>query len=221
MAKCVRSFTTAFVLNTLKSWYIPSRSFLNYFLSLDFKRHKKYRFVRSPTKAQKLCYVCFLFRTVCHLIASLSFFEKNPPDSFHHVPQARLLYRADVPYKRPWMFNHLCYWCRFCLLVCVCVCLCVSVMRVSGAGGLYEGDKPPLNPTQAGQTCRGKTLLDVMSVPALHILSAFHPSTSQSSTDTHSWSFVFTPLYLCYPLKIVLRECCDSEIIPDSGTAVH
>ncbi len=63
--------------------------------------------------------------------------------------------------------------------LCVCMCLCVSVMRVSGAvgGGVYEGDKPPLNPTQAGQTCRGKTLLDVMSVLAFHILSAFHPGT--------------------------------------------
>ncbi len=53
-------------------------------------------------------------------------------------------------------------------------------------GGVYEGDKPPLNPTQAGQTCRGKTLLDVMSVLAFHILSAFHPGTSQSGADTHS-----------------------------------
>lgn len=29
------------------------------------------------------------------------------------VPEARAPYTADVPLKRPWMFNHLCYWWYF------------------------------------------------------------------------------------------------------------
>lgn len=32
------------------------------------------------------------------------------------VPEATAPYAADVPLKRPWMFNHLCYWC--CLFIC-------------------------------------------------------------------------------------------------------